>query len=83
MSDVNAKDVIQNILNSGLKLSKDHDKLRSICESSGIKVGPSFNVTGLTKDPATTLSEFYKNLAGLPVIKIAAKMEGKKAGIHF
>jgi hypothetical protein len=77
------KDIIQAVLADGTKLTKDHDKLKSICEQSGIQVDASFTVLRTKGDPMAALHEFFKNLSALPVVKIAAKMASKKFGINL
>lgn len=77
------RDIIQAVLTDGTKLTKDHDKLKSICEQSGIHVDGSFSVQGTKADPMAALHEFFKNLSGLPVVKIAAKMAAKKYGVNL
>lgn len=83
MSATNPKDIIQSILKDGAKLTKDLEKLKSICEQSGIQVDASFTVLGTKADPMAALHEFFKNLSALPVVKIAAKMASKKFGINL
>ncbi len=83
MGEVNPKEVIQAILNDAVKLTKDLSKLRSICEDSGIQVDDSCTVIYIKDDALAALEKLFKNLSGLPVVKIAAKMAAKKSGLNL
>ncbi len=83
MSNENVKKVIQEIISDGMKLTQDAKRLRSICEDSGIQVDDSFAVIHIEEDPLEALKYLFKNLMGLPVIKIAAKMVAQKSGVNL
>ena len=83
MSETIAKEIIEAVLSDAKKLTKDLHKLKSICEDNGILLDETFSFVAMKNDPIMTLRGFYKDLAKLPVVKIAAKMAAKKHGLSL
>ncbi len=78
---MDAKSVIGEILDTGLKLSTEKDRIKDIFVKSGIIVTGDMKVGGVNGDPLAALKKLMDSLTEMAVLKINAKQIIRKAGI--
>ena len=78
---MDAKLVVGEILDMGLKLSTEKDRIKNIFVKSGVKVTGDMKVEGVDGDAISVLKKLMDNLTEMAVLKINAKQIIRKAGI--
>ncbi|MBI5749530.1 MAG: hypothetical protein HZA00_10430 [Nitrospinae bacterium] len=78
---MDAKLVVGEILDTGLKLSTEKDRIKNIFVKSGVKVTGDMKVEGVDGDAISVLKKLMDNLTEMAVLKINAKQIIRKAGI--
>ncbi|MBI3582536.1 MAG: hypothetical protein HY096_01130 [Nitrospinae bacterium] len=78
---MDAKLVVGEILDTGLKLSTEKDRIKNIFVKSGVKVTGDMKVEGVDGDAINVLKKLMDNLTEMAVLKINAKQIIRKAGI--
>jgi hypothetical protein len=78
---MDAKLVVGEILDTGLKLSTEKDRIKNIFVKSGVGVTGDMKVDRIDGDPMVVLKKLMDNLTEMAVLKINAKQIIRKAGI--
>ena len=69
---MDAKLVVGEILDTGLKLSTEKDRIKNIFVKSGVKVTGDMKVEGVDGDAISVLKKLMDNLTEMAVLKINA-----------
>ncbi len=79
--NMEAKEVIEQILETALQVSSEKDRLKAIFEKSGISISDDMKVSGINGDSIAVMATLMSNLAEMAVVKISAKQIIRKGGI--
>ena len=71
--------LLDQILETALKISTEKESLLDAFKKSGITVGEDYHVTEIAETDEETLEKLMVNLTKLPVVKISAKQVIRKA----
>ena len=75
------KRVIEQIIETAIKLTQDQKKFISLFQNTGIQVNKNLSIQSINGSAQAALKKLMKNLTQMPVIKICAKQIIRKSGL--